>query len=208
MRRLVRLLPILGDFAGMIFFFLLLHFAGLKAAIIGALAAIAIGAWWRWRSGKGFDRLWLVLSGLTLVFGLVDLTVETPFLIRFEAVITNVVIGAAFTVGAFGAKPMVQEFAEKGQGAPFPPDRRDLKAFFRAFTLVWAGYFYLKALVYVLLALALPFEDMLLWRALFGNATMVLMMAISVKGRAVYGLCRRLGWFVPQQGVEAPAPAQ
>lgn len=208
MRRFARLLPILGDFAGMIFFFLLANFAGLKAAIAGSLLVIAIGALYRWRSGAGFGRLWLVLNGLTVAFGLVDLMVQTPFMLRFEAVITNLVVGAAFTFGAFGAKPMVQEFAEKRQGAPFPPGRRDLQAFFRAFTLFWAGYFYVKAVVYLVLAFTLSFEEMLVWRAVFGNVTMVLMMAISFKGRAVHGLCRRLGWFAPDDAAAAPAAAQ
>ena len=46
-----------------------------------------------------------------MAFGAVDLYAATPFLIVYEAPISNALTGVAFVVGAFGEKPMLQEIA-------------------------------------------------------------------------------------------------
>ena len=93
-------------------------------------------------------------SGLTLIFGLIDLASTSPFMLKYEAVVTNVATGLAFVAGALGEKPIVQEVAEQ-RGETFVATS-EVRAFFRLFTLVWAGYFFLKAAFYVWVVWTLP----------------------------------------------------
>ena len=52
---------------------------------------------------------------ILFIFGSIDLFAQTPFMLKYEAVITNIVTGIAFVAGARGAKPMLQEIAERGR---------------------------------------------------------------------------------------------
>jgi intracellular septation protein A len=54
-----------------------------------------------------FTRLYLLVSGLTLVFGAVDLWATSPFMLKYEAAVTNIATGAAFVAGAIGRKPII-----------------------------------------------------------------------------------------------------
>src|SRR5271168_1914274 len=130
---------VLAEFGPLVAFWGLTLTYGVKVAIAGALVIILIdGAWRLWR-GRPFTRLYLVVSALTLGFGAVDLYAATPFLIVYEAPITNALTGAAFVIGAFGEKPMLQELAEQRPGPAIPPTA-EVRRFFRLFTLIWAAY--------------------------------------------------------------------
>ena len=94
-------------------------------------------------SPQPFTRLYIVVSALTLAFGAVDLCVATPFLLIYEAPITNALTGLAFVVGAFGEKPMLMEVAQARPGASFP-DTGETRRFFRLFTLALGRLFLLK----------------------------------------------------------------
>src|SRR3954470_10113047 len=106
----------LAEFGPLIVFWALALGVGIKAAIAGSLAAIVADAAWRLVRGRPFTRLYVLISVLTLAFGAVDLAVATPFLLVYEAPITNVMTGIAFVVGAFGAKPMLLEVAQARPG--------------------------------------------------------------------------------------------
>src|SRR5579863_5966319 len=91
-----------AEFAPLIVFWALAASLGVKAAIAGSLAAIAIDSGFRLLRRRSFTRLYWVVSVLTIAFGTVDLFMKTPFLIAYEAPLTNLLTGAAFVVGAFG----------------------------------------------------------------------------------------------------------
>ena len=191
---------VVAEFGPLIAFWALTSAFGLKAGIAGAIAVILIDGGWRLYSGKRFTRLYLVVSGLTLGFGAVDLYARTPFLLIYEAPITNILTGAAFVVGAFGEKPMVQELAEQRPGAAIP-QTNEMRRFFRIFTFVWAGYFFLKAGVYLWIAAILPMTQALALRSLIGSISLGLLIALSAtQGRRLFFLCRRLGWLGPNEG--------
>ena len=149
MQRIVSILRFgLTEFGPLIGFWVLAAAFGTKVAIAGAVVIIVVDAVWRMRRGHRFTRLYLLTSGLTLIFGGIDLVSETPFMLTYEAVITNTVTGIAFVLGAYGEKPMIQEIAEQREGQPFP-ERADIRRFFELFTLAWAAYFFVKALFYL-----------------------------------------------------------
>ena len=185
------------EFGPLIAFWTLTLTFGVKAAIIGSLVVIvADAAWRRWR-GAAFTRLYILTSALTLVFGAVDLIATQPFMLVYEAPITNLAAGLAFVVGAFGAKPMIQEVAEQRQSAAFP-DTAEVRSFFRLFTLAWAAYFFLKAAFYLWTAAVLPMTEAMALRSIVGGVSLALMSLVSAtQGKRLFFLCRRLGWLQP-----------
>ena len=196
---------VLAEFGPLVAFWGLTLTFGVKAAIAGALAVILIDGAWRLLRGRPFTRIYLVVSALTLGFGAVDLYVATPFLIVYEAPITNVLTGAAFAIGAFGEKPMLQELAEQRPGTVIPPTA-EVKRFFRLFTLIWAAYFFLKAIAYLWIAATLPLTQALALRSLAGSISLVLMIALSTtQGRRLFFLFRWLGWLGPRSETVAGA---
>jgi intracellular septation protein A len=196
---------VLAEFGPLVAFWSLTLTFGVKAAIAGALVVILIdGAWRLWR-GRPFTRIYLVVSALTLGFGAVDLYVATPFLIVYEAPITNTLTGVAFFIGAFGEKPMLQELAEQRPGTVIPPTP-EVKRFFRLFTLIWASYFFLKAIAYLWIAATLPLTQALALRSLGGSISLVVMIGLSTtQGRRLFFLFRWLGWLGPRSGTVAGA---
>jgi pimeloyl-ACP methyl ester carboxylesterase len=86
---------VLAEFGPLIVFWALALTLGVKPAILGSLIAIVADAAWRRRKGVAFTRLYLSTSGLTLVFGAIDLAATTPFMLKYEAAVTNVATGAA-----------------------------------------------------------------------------------------------------------------
>ena len=89
---------------------------------------------------------------------------------------------------------MVQELAEARPGAAIP-QTGEIRRFFRLFTLIWAAYFVLKALVYLWIAATLPLTQALALRSIGGGISLGLMIALSAtQGRRLFLLFRRLGW--------------
>ena len=195
MARLVAALRfVFAEFAPLLVFWALVSLFGVKIAIAGSLLAIladsALRVYWR----RPFTRIYLVVSALTLGFGAVDLCVATPFLLVYEAPITNALTGIAFVFGAFGDKPMVQEIAERRPGADIP-QTEEVRRFFRLFTLIWAGYFFVKAAGFLYLAASFPLTQALALRSVLGALSLIVMIALSVsQGRRLFTLFQRLGW--------------
>ncbi len=182
----------LAEFGPLIVFWTLAATLGVKPAILGSILFIVADAAWRWRKRLKFTRLYLLTSALTLVFGLVDFASTSPFMLKYEAVITNVATALAFVAGAMGEKPIVQEAAEQ-RGETFVATN-EIRAFFRLFTLVWAAYFFLKAALFAWMAWTMPMLEAMALRSVAGGVSLGLMIAVSVtQGRRLFFLCRRLG---------------
>ena len=200
---------VLSEFGPLALFWALNVTFGVKVAIAGAIAAILVDSAWRWSRGLAFTRLYKLTSGLTLAFGAVDLLAASPFLLKYEfkyeAVVTNLVTCVAFVYGAFGEKPMIQEIAERREGAL--PATPEVRRFFQLFTLAWALYFAAKAALYLYLVMLLPLGEAIAVRAALGSASLAIMTLVSVtQGRRLFFLCRRLG-LLPRPIVPTPIVA-
>lgn len=203
MNRVSKILTvIIRTFGGLVLFLVVNASFGLKPAIAATLAFVVFDGLRHAIQRKPVTKLWVVSNGLALVFGAIDLHAANPFMLRYEASISNLATGIFFTIGSFGAKPMIQQIAEDRQGYAFPPDRPDLRAFFRVFTLSWAGYFFIKAGVYLWLAQTMSLSQAAGLRSLIGSASLVLMLAISYRGSTIREVCVRYGLFAPRP--EAP----
>jgi intracellular septation protein A len=190
---------IVSEFGPLAAFWILTLTYGVKVAIAGSIVVIVVDSAWRWRRGVAFTRLYMLTSSLTLVFGAIDLMSTAPFMLKYEAAVTNVATGAAFAFGAFGAKPLFQEVAEQREGKPMPGGAA-VRRFFQIFTFIWAGYFFAKAALYVWLAWTLPMAEAMALRSVLGGVSLGLMIALSVtQGRRLFFLLRRLGLLPPPE---------
>ena len=95
------------DFGPLVVFWAVDLAVGLRAAIAASVLFIVFDSLWRWRRGRPFTRLYLLASALTVAFGAFDLLSATPFMLKYEAVITNIATAIAFVVGARGPKAMI-----------------------------------------------------------------------------------------------------
>ena len=181
---------LLQEFGGVILFWIMLWQFGLRPAIAATVLFVLVDGTRRLVRHLPVTRVWIFSNALTLLFGAIDLHAVTPFMIRYEGMISNVIIGLVFLVGAYGRKPMIQEIAEERQGAPFE-DRPDIRVFFKTFTLVWAGYFFAKAVAYLWIMQSFPLAQALAIRSVVGTGSFVLMLLISSRGRRLYDMSRR-----------------
>jgi uncharacterized membrane protein len=207
MRRLRGVLTfVLWEFGPLIALLTLSAAFGLKVAIAGTTAFIIVDAGRRLWLHIPFTRVYLLSSGLALIFGTIDLLSQTPFMLKYEAVITNAVTGIAFAAGARGDRPLVLEIAE--QRGEVLPDRADIRQFFRLFTLLWAAYFFVKAGVYLWLGAVMPMQRAIVLRSLIGGISLGVMILISTtQGRRLFFLCRWLGLLpVVQEAPGAESP--
>jgi intracellular septation protein A len=191
MRRFLRFL--FGDFGPLIAFWAFYVPFGIRAAIGATVAYVIADFAYRLRYGRRFTRIYLLSSSLAVIFGAIDLLAATPFMLRYEAVVTNVATGIFFVFGARGAKPLIQEFAEQRSG-PFP-ERADVRRYFEFFTDAWAVYFFLKAAAYYAIGQAFPLATAMAIRSIAGGISLGVMLLGSIAlGRRGFFLVQRLGW--------------
>jgi intracellular septation protein A len=191
-----------ADFAPLIAFWVLDIAFGIKPAIAGAVGTIILDSLWRLIRRKPFTPSYLLSSALTVVLGGIDLFSATPFMLKYEGVVLNVVTGLLFIVGARGPKPLLWELAEQHKGMSFP-DRPDVVRFFQIMTLFWAAYFLLKAGFYLFIGQIMPLAQAMAVRSAVGTASLGAMALISIAGgRTLFRLCHRLRLLPPIEAAE------
>jgi len=166
---------------------------GLRHAIAAAMICALACAIHKRRRGERLSSLFRFSLLMTLVFGAIDFWLSRPAFIPYEAVVANLAVAVFFARGAATSPPLVWELAT--QSGRMPRERpADLVSFFRALTLLWAGYHLLKAGVYAWLAARLPLEQLLVARAAIGWVTFVpLLAACLFAGPHLYRLFDRSG---------------
>jgi intracellular septation protein A len=180
------------EFGPLLTFWVLLWTVDLKIAIgVGVACMLVDAAYRRWRK-LPITKLYLLSAGLTLLFGCIDLFAQTPFMLKHEDVITSVVIAVAFAWGARGEKSMIQGIVEQQQGDAFE-DGPDIRRFFKLFTMLWAGYFLLKAGVYLWLGEILPIDQALTVRPMVGMVSLGAMILLSMKAQLLFDLAVEAG---------------
>jgi len=203
MRAMLKFLRyVVMEFGALIVFWVVLYTAGIKPAIAATVIFILLDASYRrWRK-LPVTRIYVLTSALAVGFGCIDLLATNPFMIKYEAVITNIATGIFFVAGARGEKSLVQEVAERRSQFP---DRADVRYFFRLFTLFWAAYFFVKAAVYLWLGMITPLEQALALRTMIGGISLACMFGLSFAGRYLFFFCRWLG-LLPVVKEDDPAP--
>lgn len=167
---------LLRDFGPLIVFVVANHFFGTKLAIAASMtAALAEFGYCKYRKQQ-LKTFFLFSIISTLIFGGINLYQETPFLVGYEPVITNVMTGLFFLASLFIGKPIIQEFAERAMSEPKPFVGNRL-FYVRFLTWVWVGYFFVKAGFYAWVVAIMPFEQALATRAVVGQVSLVALIA-------------------------------
>lgn len=196
-----------ADNIGAVIVFLVVNqFWGLKAAIAASIVFAATDAIRHWWLKIAFTKVGIVATTLTIGFGAIDLFAETPFMLRFEAVISNLMTALVFAGGARGQRPMLLELVEQKRGAPFV-GRPDLVRFFAILTWIWVGYFIIKAMLYLWIGLEVPLDRAVALRSIWGTASLIAMIVLSsTLARRLYHLLDRRGWLPPRRDLP-PTPS-
>lgn len=197
---MIRLLPLLRglfhSFGGLVLYWTVLLAFGVRAAIAATLLFVVVEGGWRLATRRPFPPLWLFANGAALVFGAVDLWARTPFMVRYEGAIINLLTAAFFAAGALGREPLVLTIARKRR-PDIPSKRPEVVRFFRAFTCAWALYFVARAAAFLWIMTAFPLVQATVIRTVVAWASLGTMMLVSVNGRRVFDACQRLGFFRP-----------
>lgn len=192
-------MAVIAQFGGILLFWAVYAIAGLKPAIAATLALLVLELTRRaWRRERP-PALFVALSALSITLGTVDLMLVSPLAIRFEGVVTNLVIAAMFAAGSRRAKPLMQHFAEAARGA-FANDDPERTRFFRLLGLLWAGYFASRALVCLLTALWTTLPEALAIRSGYGIIAALPLVAMSFRARSVFVALQRRGWLAQRVG--------
>ncbi|WP_409479543.1 septation protein IspZ [Pseudobdellovibrio sp. HCB154] len=170
---------LISNFGPLIGFYLVNLFWGFQTAVIVSIGlALAEYVWLKLNKRK-IDIFFYFSSGIIVIFGLLDLYIEAPFFFKLESSITNLFFAAFFGLSVFNEKSITQIFAEN-QNKTSADNSDDKRFFFACFTLFWAFYFLVKALVYLWLNFNVQFEDALFLRLILGKGSLWVMLGISI----------------------------
>ena len=138
-------------------------------------------------------------TGVIVIFGILDLVVQTPIFFKLEAAITNVLFAVFFGLSVLKEKSIVQEFAVN-QGRVSTESSEDKKFFFDCFTWFWTIYFLTKAIIYLWLNFKIQFEDAMILRLFIGKISLWAMIGIStLLPRQIWGLLEKAQAFPSQR---------
>jgi len=194
---LKRFVPALLELGPLLIFWILLWTVDLKIAIaVGVVLLLGDAAYRYWR-GMPITKLYVLSGGLTVLFGAIDLWAETPFMLKYEDVITSLIVAAVLAWGARGEKSMIQGLVEQQHGDAFE-DGPDIRRFFKLFTLLWAAYFVLKAVAYLWMGAVMPMEEALKVRPIVGMVSLGAMMVLSWKAQLLFDFGVKIG-VLPRQ---------
>jgi uncharacterized membrane protein len=166
---------VLLNLAGPLGFYLTFHWIGPKAAIGLAISITLIQVIVHWIYSLRFSPIFIVAAGFTVLFGSIDLFLESPQFFRLEPFAQNLVVGTVFLLSLLGRVPVVVWFAS-GLPEPVRPDLSVIgNDYLRKLTFLWGIYFCVKAGIFFYLAYQVDLGSLVVLRSLIGGGSLVLM---------------------------------
>ena len=150
---------------------------------------------------KPISIFFLYSAAITVLFGGIDLYLKESVLFKYEATISNILVGCFFASTLLGKKPIIQEFAE-AQGRISKELSLDGQFYFKFITLIWSVYFWLKAAIYAWLASRVSIGEGFLIRTLIGSASFYALLAISIFGYKFFHRILKKLKLLPSQQLE------
>ena len=181
-----------NDLGSLGIFLIMRWIVGLKGAIAATVLYVVVDLIRRVVVKEKITRIFWIISLTTIGFGTVDLLVDDPFMLKFEAVLTNLITAFVFAMTVSGT-PLALEIARTWQTDDIP-DRADTRRFFQIMTWIWVGYFVAKAGLYLWAAIAFDTTMAMVVRVPIGTGSLILMILFSMQGRRWFGLMKRYGW--------------
>lgn len=174
----------LKNFGPLAIFYAVNYFWSFQAAIFISITWVAFEFIYMKARKEKLTSFFYFSSSIIAVFGIIDLSFQEPILIKYEAALMNLFCALFFGISLFNEKTIIQELAENQKRIPeegFSATKEvDMKFFFKFFTLLWWGYFSIKAVFYLILATQNPLNEIFLIKMVIGKISFWIMMFISV----------------------------
>ena len=194
----------LVNFGPLVFFYIVNLFGDVKMAIMASIGFVALELLYFLYKKIAPNFFFYFNAGMIVVFGGFDLLIKNPFFYRYEATLSNLLTALVFGLTLLKEKSIVQELAE-AQGNVSNRESEDKSYFFRFYTIVWTGYFLIKAAIYFYIGYNSDFETALMMRMMIGKISFWFMMFISVGlGRKVWKLFEKYEMFPSQKKLSTP----
>jgi intracellular septation protein A len=169
----------LANFGPLLVFYISNHFFGLRTAIISSVVWVLGEIVFQVLNKRPLSLFFKFSALITIVFGLIDLYLQKSFLFKYEASLTNVMVGVFFALSLINEKPIIREFAE-AQGRISKNLTPDGEFYFKFLTVVWACYMFIKAGFYFWVAEKYNLEEGLAIRASLGNISFYALLGLSI----------------------------
>ncbi len=173
---------VLLNFGAPIAFFVVFQWAGAKPAIALAVVATLVQALAHWVFSQPISPFYVVASGFTVAFGIIDLVIDNPKFFRLEPFAQNLLIGLVFLI-SLKTKISVLGWLVNGIPVAFRPRiGPEMSGYLRRLTLIWGIYLIAKSLVFLYLALHVNLGELILLRSVIGGGSLGLL----IMGEIIY----------------------
>ena len=163
------------NFASPIVFYLTFHLAGQKPAIALSIGTTCIQLGVHLFYRLKLSPLFILTSGFTLGFGLIDLLIQNPRYFRLEPFAHNFLLGCLLLVTYFLKIPLITYFVE-GLPKRLRPDLALIsEGYLKKVTLVWSIYLLSKSALFLYIGLNTNLANLIVLRSLVGGGSLVLM---------------------------------
>jgi intracellular septation protein A len=157
------------------------HVWGLVPAIVSGVVVGAALVAFQWIREKSPSKLTVINALSVVVFGGLDLTFRSAFFVKLEPVLGNLVWAGIFLASAATGPGLIVEMVERTSGQLI----ESVRAYMRAVTFAWGGFFVVRAAAYLWVALHLSIDEALAVRGVVGPASFVGMFAVEMVFRYV-----------------------
>ena len=181
-----------NNFGPLIVFYLVNHFYGLRIAVVAGVISGFLEVGYQLIRRKKITNLFKFTLLVTIVFGVLDLTMNSPVFFKYESVITNIITGVFFSLTIWAPKSVIQEFMEKRRGIEITDPNAVLRC--RIITVIWALYFFIKAGFYVYVSSRYSIERAMIIRSTLGTGSFYALLGLSlVFGKKVISYFQKIG---------------
>ncbi len=190
---------ILSNFGPIIGFYLVNQLWGMKVGVFASIILVIAEYLWLKHKDESISTFFYFSSGMIILFGVIDLIIQKPLFIKFEASITNLFFALFFGHSIFKEKSLIQEIAET-QKKTSETQSEDKKFYFKIMTCFWSIYFLGKSIFYLWINLNASLNEGLLIRMIVGKVSLWIMLFISVGlSRQIWKLFEKLKLFPSQK---------
>jgi intracellular septation protein A len=182
----------LSNFGPLIVFYGVNSFYGIRVAVIASITFSFLEIIYKLIKKTPFSGFFKFSVCITVVFGILDLCIQTPIFFKYEAAITNIITGIYFGMTLKGSRSFIQEWIEKKNGKPLTSPNSILRA--RILTVVWTSYFFIKAGFYTYIGANYSIEEAMLIRTGAGTISFYALLGVSIFfGRPILNFFQKRG---------------
>ena len=116
----------------------------------------------------------IITTVFIVLFGGVDLLLSTPKFFRLEPFAQNFLIASIF-LGTYLARISIFSRLARDLPPKLRPQQALPEEYYRKVTRVWIVYLYVKAVVFLILALKVDLGSLILLRSILGGVTLLIM---------------------------------